>query len=72
MKPIAMLGVLLIIAGVAGLFISHFDYSETKPILKAGPLEVDTQETHTVWIPMAASVAAMVAGAGLIVAGRRN
>ena len=64
MKPIAILGVVLIVLGIAGLFISHVSWTETKPVAKLGPLQVNSQEDHTVWIPTAAGVMAVLAGRG--------
>ncbi len=72
MKPIAILGVVLIIAGIAGLFFSHFSWTETKPVAKVGPLEINSQEDHTVWIPTADGVAAVLAGVGLVLAAKRT
>ena len=72
MKPIAVLGLVLIVLGVAGLFISHVSWTETKPIARLGPLEINSQQDHTVWIPTAAGLAAMLAGAGLVLAGKRS
>ena len=54
MKPIAILGVVLIVLGVAGLFFSRIGWTETKPVVSIGPLQVTAQEGHTVWIPPAA------------------
>ena len=71
MKPMALLGVVLILLGLAGLVFSHVSWTETKPVIKAGPLEVNAQEDHTVWIPTAAGIAAVLAGVGLVFAGRR-
>ncbi|HYS45691.1 MAG TPA: hypothetical protein VEM35_04605 [Rhizomicrobium sp.] len=71
MKPIALLGVVLIVLGVAGLFLSHITWTETKPVLKAGPLQINSQEDHTVWIPTAAGVVSVLAGVGLVFAGKR-
>ena len=72
MKPIAILGLVLIVLGIGGLFISHVSWTETKPIVKAGPLEINAQEDHTVWIPTAAGIAAVLAGVGLVFAGKRT
>ena len=72
MKPITILGAVLIIAGVAGLFLGHFSYSQTTPVLKAGPLQINSQEDHTVWIPTLAGVVVVLAGLGLVFAGRRS
>ncbi len=71
MKPIAMLGVALIVLGLAGLFFSHVSWTETKPVAKLGPLEINAQEDHTVWIPTAAGVVAVLAGVGLVFAGKK-
>jgi hypothetical protein len=72
MKPIAILGVVLIVLGIAGLFVSHVSWTETKPVVKLGPLQVNSQEDHTVWIPTAAGIMAALAGVGLVFAGRRS
>lgn len=71
MKPIAILGIVLMLAGLGGLVVGRVGYTETKPIVKAGPLELNSQEDHSIWIPTAAAIAAMVAGAGLIAVGRK-
>jgi hypothetical protein len=71
MKPITILGAVLIVAGVLGLFFGHFSFTETKPVVKLGPLEINSQENHTVWIPTAAGIAAVLAGVGLVFAGKK-
>jgi hypothetical protein len=71
MRPIAMLGVVLIVLGLAGLFLSRVSWTETKPVAKLGPLELNSQENHTVWIPTAAGIAAVLAGVGLVFAGKK-
>jgi len=68
----AIVGILLIVLGVAGLLFGHFSYTDTKPVLKAGPLEVDSQQEHHISIPTIGSIVLLVAGAGLLVAGRRS
>ena len=72
MKPIAALGIVLIMLGLAGLFFSRVSWTETKPVVKVGPLEVNSQEDHTIWIPTAAGVIAVLAGVGLVFAGKRT
>lgn len=71
MKPIATLGIVLIVLGIAGLFFSRVSWTETKPVAKIGPIEVNSKEDHTVWIPTAAGVIAVLAGVGLVFAGKR-
>ena len=72
MKPMAMLGVVLIVLGIAGLFLSRVTWTETKPVVKLGPLQINTQEDHTVWIPTVAGIVILLAGVGLVVSGRRS
>jgi hypothetical protein len=72
MKPVAILGLVLIVVGIIGLVVSHVSWTETKPVVQLGPLQVNSQEDHTVWIPTAAGVMAVVAGIGLVFAGKRS
>jgi len=72
MKNMGILGAVLIVLGVAALFFGHFSYTDTKPVLKAGPLEINSQQDHTVWIPTAAGIVIVLAGLGLVMAGRRS
>ena len=72
MKPMALLGVALIVLGIAALFIGHVSWTETKPLVDLGPLQINSHEDHTVWIPTAAGVMAVLAGIGLVFAGRRS
>lgn len=71
MGKIAILGVVLIVLGIAGLVIGHFSYTETKPVLEAGPLQVNSQEEHHISIPTIGSIVLLLVGAGLVVAGRK-
>jgi uncharacterized membrane protein YidH (DUF202 family) len=72
MKNMGILGAVLIVLGVGALFFGHFSYSETKPVVKAGPLEINSTEDHTVWIPTAAGIIVVLAGLGLVMAGRKS
>ena len=72
MKPIATLGIVLIVLGIAGLFFSRVSWTETERVAKIGPLELNSEENHTVWIPTAAGIAAVLAGVGLVFAGKRT
>ena len=72
MKNLGILGAILIVLGVGALFFGHFSYSETRPALKAGPLEINSTEDHTVWIPTVAGIVVVLAGLGLVLAGRRQ
>ena len=72
MKNLLGLGVLLIVLGVAGLAIGQFSYTETKPVLKIGPMQVNSEEQHRVNIPTIAGVVVVIAGVALVFASRRS
>ncbi|MBN9555727.1 MAG: DUF3185 domain-containing protein [Alphaproteobacteria bacterium] len=72
MKPMSILGIVLIVAGIAGLFVSRISWTETKPVVKAGPIEINHEEDHSLWIPTAAGVVSVIAGLGLVMVSRKN
>jgi hypothetical protein len=71
MKPVAILGLMLIVVGIVGLLVSHVSWTETKPVVDLGLFQIDSHQNHTVWIPTAAGVMAVLAGIGLVFAGKR-
>ncbi|MBN9539211.1 MAG: DUF3185 domain-containing protein, partial [Alphaproteobacteria bacterium] len=66
MKSLGILGILLIVAGVAGLAIDNISFTERKTIIDAGPVQVTADEQRTIPIPTIAGIAAVVAGAALL------
>ena len=71
MRNLLALGVILVLLGAGGLLVGHFSFTETKPVLDAGPIHITTQEEHRVSIPTIAGIVMLVAGVGLIIIGRR-
>ena len=72
MKPLAWVGVLLIVLGVIGLIVENVSFTERKTVLDVGPLKVQADEQKVVPIPTIAGVAAIVVGLGLVFMGRRR
>lgn len=72
MKPLAILGVVLMLAGIGGLVFKTFHWTETEKVVDLGPIQVNSEKDHSVWIPTVASIAAVVAGLSLVVVGRRS
>jgi len=72
MRNIGLLGVVLVLVGVGVLLFGHFTYSETKPVADIGPVHINSQEEHSVSIPTIAGIVVVIAGLGLVVAGRRS
>jgi hypothetical protein len=72
MKPLAWIGVVLIVLGVAGLVVENLSFTERKTVLDVGPFKVQADEQKVVPIPTIAGVAAIVVGLGLVFMGRRR
>jgi len=72
MSKTAIIGVALIVLGIAGLLIGQISYTQTKPVAKLGPVQVKSQEQHHISIPTIGSIVVLLAGAGLVIAGRRS
>ncbi len=72
MKPVKILGAILIVLGVLALVYKGFTYTEETHKAKLGPLELAVKDKERVAIPTWAGIAAVVAGAALLlVPGRR-
>lgn len=72
MRASIIVGLLLIVLGVAALGYKSFSYTSEETLLKIGPVEATADTRKTVAIPGWAAVAAIVAGAVVIVLGRRR
>jgi uncharacterized membrane protein len=72
MKPLAILGIVLMLAGIGGLVFRSVHWTETEKVVDVGPIEVNAEKQHSVWIPTAAGIAAVLAGLGLVVVSRKN
>jgi hypothetical protein len=72
MKPLALLGVLLIALGVVGLVVANVSFTEHKTVLDAGPIKITQDQEKIVPIPTIAGIVAVVAGVALIFAARRT
>ncbi len=71
MSSLKILGLVLILGGVAGLVYGRFSYVTETHDAKIGPLEFSVQEKETVHIPDWMGAAAIAAGALILVAGRK-
>jgi uncharacterized membrane protein YidH (DUF202 family) len=72
MSLVKLLGVLLIVAGVAGLLYGGFSYTKETHQAKLGPLQFSVKEKETVAIPVWISVAAIAAGTILLLVNRKR
>lgn len=71
-NAIRIAGVLLVLAGLAGLWAKEISYTRDTTAAKIGPVELTVKETETVRIPLWLSLGAIGAGAALLALGSRK
>ncbi len=71
MKPLALIGVLLIVIGLGTLVYNVIPFHHTEQVAKIGPITANEDQENDVVIPRVASIVALVLGGGLIFAARR-
>jgi uncharacterized membrane protein HdeD (DUF308 family) len=72
MKPIVLVGVVLLILGVAALAYQGFSYTTRDTVVDIGPIKVDADKEKRVSLPPVIGIAAVVGGVVLIAAGMRK
>ena len=66
-----MLGVLLILFGIAALAFQGVTFFTSERVVDAGPFKVDAQKPHTIVFHPVVGLAALAGGAIMVVAGSR-
>jgi uncharacterized membrane protein len=69
-RPLGIIGVILIIAGVVVLAMRGVSYTKNRDSVKIGGLEVSKEDRG--FVPPVAGIIAIVAGIGLVAAGRNK
>jgi hypothetical protein len=72
MKNATVVGVLLILLGVAGLVYQSITYTTHEKILDIGPITATSEKTRTLPLPPVLGGAALVGGVLLLVLGARR
>ncbi|MDE2079709.1 MAG: hypothetical protein KGI90_00020 [Burkholderiales bacterium] len=72
MNPTKLAALALIVAGVLALMYGGFSYTKQTHDVKLGPIELALKEKQTVNVPVWAGVAAIAAGAALLVFGGKR
>jgi hypothetical protein len=72
LKPIPIIGVLLIVAGIAGLILGEVSFTKSETVVQFGEAKLEAQTRETYPISLAASIAAIAAGVVLVVVGYRR
>ena len=73
MTPVKIVGIILIVLGVAGLAMGGFSYTKESHQAKIGPLQLSVEEKQNVNVPQWLGIASIALGVILlIVPGRRK
>jgi drug/metabolite transporter (DMT)-like permease len=72
MNAIKIIGIVLIIAGTAGLVYGGFSFTKETHQAKIGPIELTVKDKETVNIPVWAGVGAILLGGVLLVVGGKK
>lgn len=71
-RLIIILGIVVSVLGLIGLFHPTFTYHQKKEVAKLGPVQATMDEEKTATVPLGVSVLLLVAGAGLALFGART
>lgn len=72
MKPIPIIGILLILAGIVALVLGEVSFTRKETVLQVGEAKIEAQTKDTVPLPPIAAGAAIVAGLVLVYIGYRK
>jgi uncharacterized membrane protein YidH (DUF202 family) len=72
MRSLIIIGVILIVLGIIALVFQTFTFFTTERVLDTSFLKVDVQKPHTIVLHPIVGIIAVVAGLGLVFAGRRS
>jgi hypothetical protein len=72
MNATRLVGIVLIVAGIAVLALGSFSFTRETHQAKIGPIELSVKEKETVDLPAWAGVAAIVVGGALLFVGGRK
>ena len=72
MRPIAIVGIVLIVLGVAAFAYQGFSYTSRETVLDIGPLKATADRKKTVLLPPVVGIAAVAGGVVLLIVGARK
>ena len=72
MNSTKIIGIILLVGGVLGLVLGGFSFTKETHKANIGPISMSVEEKQTVNIPLWASIAALVAGAAVLVVGSKK
>jgi len=70
MRPLVVVGILLIVFGVCALMFQGMTYYTTDRVVDAGPFKVDVQKPHTIVLHPIVGITAVAGGIAMLVSSR--
>jgi hypothetical protein len=67
-----IVAIVLIVIGLIGLLAGGISFTTKEKVIDLGPIDVTRDKTHTAYIPLAASIAALVAGGLMLTVGQKR
>ena len=72
MKPLTVVGIILIVLGVIALAYQGITYTTKERVVEIGPLKVDKEKEKTIPLPPVLGGVAVAAGVVLMIVGARS
>jgi uncharacterized membrane protein YidH (DUF202 family) len=72
MRPVTVVGILLIVLGVVGLALGGFSFTRKEKVVDVGPIEATADKKESLPIPPLLGALAIVGGVVLVAAGARR
>lgn len=72
MKSTTLIGIVLVVIGIAALAYQGITYTTQKKVLDVGPIHATREENHTIPLPPIVGVVALVGGVVVLLAGQRG
>jgi uncharacterized membrane protein len=72
MKPVSVLGFVLIVLGLVALAYQGFTYTTREKVLDIGPIHATAEREKTVPLPPLLGIVAVAAGVALVIVGVRK
>lgn len=72
MKKLSIVGVLLIVLGIAAFAYQGITYTTQEKVVDLGPLQMTAEKTRTIPLPPIMGAIALAGGVALLIVGKRN
>lgn len=72
MRSLTLIGVILVVLGLAAFIFDRVSFTERSTALEVGPIEVITEQERTVSIPTLAAAAVVIVGLVMVGMGARK